>query len=398
MRGPSFPWIFPMNTIANHSQHALQIAQQMSTRAAFLIVGIAMAAWAPLVPYAKERIGLNDASLGSLLLFLGVGSFVTMPITGWLSGKFGCKRVMQLASLALMIIVPLLALVPNSFCLALVLMAFGASIGCLDVAMNIQAVEVEKASGRAMMSGFHGFFSVGGIFGAGLVSAALWLGASPVQSTLIVSFLIILLLIGGQRNWLSNKFHQPGSSPFVVPRGWVAYLGVMSFILFLAEGALLDWSALFLTLERGVEQSHAGWGYAIFSVAMTLGRLTGDKLVNYFGRFFIFLSGSLCAAVGLILAICTHSSASALLGFLLVGIGASNVVPILFSAAGNQKTMPVNMAISAMTTIGYAGILTGPALIGFVAHESSIAVAFGIIAGLLLLVAASAKQLLRATH
>jgi len=387
-----------MNTISQPSHPKLQSARQMATRAAFLIVGIAMAAWAPLVPYAKERIGLNDASLGSLLLFLGVGSFVTMPVTGWLSGKFGCKPVMQLASLALMILVPLLALVPNSVCLALVLMAFGASIGCLDVAMNIQAVEVEKASGRAMMSGFHGFFSVGGIFGAGLVSAALWLGASPVQSTLVVSGLIIVLLIGGQKNWLSDKFHQPGSSPFVVPRGWVAYLGVMSFILFLAEGALLDWSALFLTLERGVEQSQAGWGYAIFSVAMTLGRLTGDKLVNYFGRFFIFLSGSLCAAAGLILAITTHGSASALFGFLLVGVGASNVVPILFSAAGNQKTMPVNMAISAMTTIGYAGILAGPALIGFVAHQSSIAMAFGIIAGLLLLVAASAKQLLRATH
>jgi predicted MFS family arabinose efflux permease len=380
------------------SQPTQPIAQQMATRAAFLIVGIAMAAWAPLVPYAKERIGLNDASLGSLLLFLGVGSFATMPITGWLAGKFGCKRVMQLASLALMIIVPLLAVVPNSASLALVLAAFGASIGCIDVAMNIQAVEVEKASGRAMMSGFHGFFSLGGILGAGLISGALWLGASPLQSTLVVAILIILLLITGQRHWLSDKFHQPGSSPFVVPRGWVAYLGVMSFILFLAEGALLDWSALFLSLERGVAQSQAGWGYAIFSVAMTAGRLTGDKLVNYFGRFFIFLSGSLAAAAGLILAISTQSAAASLLGFLLVGIGASNVVPILFSAAGNQKTMPVNMAIAAMTTIGYAGILAGPALIGFVAHQSSIAVAFGVIAGLLLLVAGSARQLLRTGH
>jgi predicted MFS family arabinose efflux permease len=380
------------------SQPTQPIAQQMATRAAFLIVGIAMAAWAPLVPYAKERIGLNDASLGSLLLFLGVGSFATMPITGWLAGKFGCKHVMQLASLALMIIVPLLAVVPNSASLALVLAAFGASIGCIDVAMNIQAVEVEKASGRAMMSGFHGFFSLGGILGAGLISGALWLGASPLQSTLVVAILIILLLITGQRHWLSDKFHQPGSSPFVVPRGWVAYLGVMSFILFLAEGALLDWSALFLSLERGVAQSQAGWGYAIFSVAMTAGRLTGDKLVNYFGRFFIFLSGSLAAAAGLILAISTQSAAASLLGFLLVGIGASNVVPILFSAAGNQKTMPVNMAIAAMTTIGYAGILAGPALIGFVAHQSSIAVAFGVIAGLLLLVAGSARQLLRTGH
>lgn len=386
-----------MSTAAAFEQRA-QIAQQMATRAAFLIVGIAMAAWAPLVPYAKERIGLNDASLGSLLLFLGVGSFVTMPVTGWLSGKYGCKRVMQLASLALMITVPLLALVPNSVCLALALMVFGASIGCLDVAMNIQAVDVEKASGRAMMSGFHGFFSVGGILGAGLVAGGLWLGAGPVLATLPISLLIIALLLVSQRYWLSNKFHQPGSSPFVVPRGWVAYLGVMSFILFLAEGALLDWSALFLTLERGVEQSRAGWGYAIFSIAMTLGRLTGDKLVNYFGRFFIFLSGSLCATAGFILAISRPDAAAALVGFLLVGLGASNVVPILFSAAGNQKAMPVNMAISAMTTIGYAGILAGPALIGFVAHHSSIALAFGIIAALLLLVAASAKQLLRTGH
>ncbi|UJD81116.1 MFS transporter [Serratia rubidaea] len=371
------------------------IPEQIATRIAFFVSGLGMAAWAPLVPFAKLRLNLDDGSLGLLLLCIGAGSLLAMPLTGLLTGKLGCRRVILLAGLALCIDLPLLVLMDSTPGMGLALLLFGAAIGMIDVAMNIQAVIVERASGRAMMSGFHGFFSVGGIAGAGGVSLLLWLGLSPLAAVLATVLTIVLLLALAQKNLLRDSDAQDGGPLFVLPRGWVMFIGALCFIMFLAEGSMLDWSALFLTTLRGVEHSQAGLGYALFSIAMTIGRLNGDRVVNALGRYKMLLIGSLCAAVGLALAVVCDSAAIALLGFMLVGLGASNVVPILFSAAGNQHDMPANLAIASVTTLGYAGILAGPALIGFIAQVSSLTVAFGCVTVLLLAVTASAKAVTR---
>ncbi|MDC6118252.1 MFS transporter [Serratia rubidaea] len=371
------------------------IPEQIATRIAFFVSGLGMAAWAPLVPFAKLRLNLDDGSLGLLLLCIGAGSLLAMPLTGLLTGKLGCRRVILLAGLALCIDLPLLVLMDSTSGMGLALLLFGAAIGMIDVAMNIQAVIVERASGRAMMSGFHGFFSVGGIAGAGGVSLLLWLGLSPLAAVLATVLTIVLLLALAQKNLLRDSDAQDGGPLFVLPRGWVMFIGALCFIMFLAEGSMLDWSALFLTTLRGVDHSQAGLGYALFSIAMTIGRLNGDRVVNALGRHKMLLLGSLCAAVGLALAVVCDSAAIALLGFMLVGLGASNVVPILFSAAGNQHDMPANLAIASVTTLGYAGILAGPALIGFIAQVSSLTVAFGCVTVLLLAVTASAKAVTR---
>lgn len=372
-----------------------QPAVQLATRSIFLIAGIGMSSWAPLVPYAKARLDVSDAALGGLLLFLGLGSLIAMPLTGSLVGKQGCKRVILCSSLIVMLLLPFMATLATPVTLAIALMLFGAAIGTLDVAMNIQAVEVEKAAERTMMSGFHGFYSVGGIAGAGLVSAMLWLGLSPLQAVLAILLLLLLLLLGSQRWLLTERMHQENTPLFVVPRGWVLFLGLLCFILFLTEGAVLDWSALLLTQERMMPAAQAGLGYAVFSIAMSIGRLTGDRIVNRFSNRLVLAGGCLCAALGVLLLITINNVTVALLSFLLIGFGAANTVPILFSAAGRQTAMPVNMAISAMTTIGYAGILAGPALIGFVAHGFSLVTAFAAIVVLLVAVAASARLVTR---
>lgn len=372
-----------------------QPAVQLATRSIFLIAGIGMSSWAPLVPYAKARLDVSDAALGGLLLFLGLGSLIAMPLTGSLVGKQGCKRVILCSSLIVMLLLPFMATLATPVTLAIALMLFGAAIGTLDVAMNIQAVEVEKAAERTMMSGFHGFYSVGGIAGAGLVSAMLWLGLSPLQAVLAILLLLLLLLLGSQRWLLTERMHQENTPLFVVPRGWVLFLGLLCFILFLTEGAVLDWSALLLTQERMMPAAQAGLGYAVFSIAMSIGRLTGDRIVNRFSNRLVLAGGCLCAALGVLLLITVNNVTVALLSFLLIGFGAANTVPILFSAAGRQTAMPVNMAISAMTTIGYAGILAGPALIGFVAHGFSLVTAFAAIVVLLVAVAASARLVTR---
>ncbi|WP_431221631.1 MFS transporter [Serratia sp. L9] len=382
------------STLCNE-QRKPGVPEQVVTRLAFFIAGLGMATWAPLVPFAKTRISIDDGSLGLLLLCIGVGSILAMPLTGLLTGKFGCRRVILLAGIALCIDLPLLVLMDSTLGMALALLLFGAAIGMVDVAMNIQAVVVERASGRAMMSGFHGFFSIGGIAGAGGVSALLWLGLGPLQATLIAVAMILLLLFIASKNLLRESGGNKEGPMFVLPRGWVMFIGLLCFIMFLAEGSMLDWSALFLTSLRGMDHSQAGLGYALFSITMTLGRLNGDRVVNAMGRYQVLFLGSLCAAIGLALAIAINSVMASLIGFMLVGIGASNVVPILFSAAGNQQAMPANLAIASVTTVGYAGILAGPALIGFIAQVSSLTFALSCVAAMLLIVTASAKAITR---
>ncbi|ALX95879.1 MULTISPECIES: MFS transporter [Serratia] len=382
-------------TVTCNEQIKPGVPEQNATRLAFFIAGLAMATWAPLVPFAKTRINIDDGSLGLLLLCIGVGSIMAMPLTGLLTGKFGCRRVILLAGIALCIDLPLLVLMDSTLGMALALLLFGAAIGMIDVAMNIQAVVVERASNRAMMSGFHGFFSIGGIAGAGGVSALLWLGLGPLQATLIAVVAILALLLIASKNLLRESGGDKEGPMFVLPRGWVMFIGLLCFIMFLAEGSMLDWSALYLTTMRGMDHNQAGLGYALFSIAMTIGRLNGDRVVNAMGRYQVLLLGSLCAAIGLALAITIDSAIASLIGFMLVGVGASNVVPILFSAAGNQRVMPANLAIASVTTVGYAGILAGPAVIGLIAQVSSLTFALACVAALLLIVTASAKAVTR---
>lgn len=363
--------------------------QHRATRLVFFAAGLGMATWAPLVPYAKDRLGLDEGALGLLLLCLGAGSLCAMPFTGVLAARFGCRLVILTSGVILSLLLPALALAGSTWQLALALLVFGAAAGTFDVAINIQAVIVEKASRRPMMSGFHALFSVGGFAGAGCMALLLWLGLAPVWSCCVIIVLMALVLLAAQRHLLHTPEPAGTKSPlFVMPHGSVILIGLLCFIVFLAEGAVLDWSALFLT-ARGLEATKGGLGYAAFAIAMTSGRFTGDLLVRRFGGKRVMLAGGLCGAAGFFVTVAAPSADLSLLGFILVGLGAANIVPILFTAAGNQHAMPPSMAVAAITTIGYAGILAGPALIGLVAHASSLNMSFAGLGCALLLVAAS---------
>ncbi len=384
-----------MTALDAAQQHKYQSRLNWGTRTIFLINGLGMSAWAPLVPFARDRLQLSGASLGALLLCLGIGSLAAMPVTGTLVARFGCRRVMGFSTLLVLLMMPLLATADSHLVMAAALMLFGAGLGMLDVAMNYQAVQVEQAADKPMMSGFHGFFSLGGILGAGTVSLLLSRAFTPLHATLVVMAVMLLLLLWRLPVLMNQRLHQPDQPWLVIPRGWVVFLGLLCFILFLAEGAVLDWGALLLLQNPAMSPAYAGLGYAVFSVAMTLGRFSGDKIIQRFGRYPVMLTGALTAAAGMTLAVWLPWPEIALLAFLLVGFGLSNTVPMLFNAAGNQQDMPANLAISAMTTLGYAGILSGPALIGFISQWISLSGAFLMIALLLLAVAASARKVAR---
>ena len=292
--------------------------EQMSTRVAFFIAGFGIAAWAPLVPYAKARAGLDEGTLGLLLLCLGVGSILAMPMAGILATRFGCRRVAVGGTLLICAALPLLATVSSIPALIGALFMFGAGLGTVDSTVNLQAVIVERASGKTMMSGFHGLFSLGGIVGAAGVSALLGFGLSPLMAMLVVVVMLLVALCKAAPHMLPYGSESSGPA-FAIPHGIVLFIGGMCFIVFLAEGAALDWSAVFLAQERGIDTAYAGLGYAAFALTMTVGRLTGDRIVRRLGATRVIVFGGLTAATGLFLATFAPDWEWALVGYALLG-------------------------------------------------------------------------------
>lgn len=375
-----------------HRKPAAGRAEQHSTRLLFLLAGFAAAAWASLVPVAKAATGVNEGELGLVLLCLGIGSLLAMPVSGVVSTRHGCRKVLMVCGVALCACLPLLASVQNVFTLAAALFFFGAMIGTFDCVMNIQAVIVERDSKRPLMSGFHGFYSLGGLLGAATTSTIMDLGVSPFATVSAIALAGVLLLMLIRRHVL--PYGNPAEGPpFALPRGEVLFLGMLCMTVFLVEGSMMDWSAVMLTENHGMPVAQAGYGFAAFSLTMTFGRLTGDRIVARVGRRSVVTVGGLLAMGGILLATLVPLWQAALLGYAMVGLGCSNIVPVLFTAVGRQTSMPQSVAVPAMSTLGYAGVLAGPAAIGFIAHHSSLPMAFLLVAALMLFVAISGRFL-----
>ncbi|WP_035439424.1 MFS transporter, partial [Asaia sp. SF2.1] len=333
------------------------------------------------------RCGLSDAHLGLLLLCLGMGSIVAMPVAGLLTGRFGCRWVIAIATLAVCCTLPVLASSAFPPLLAVTLIIFGASVGSIDCAVNVQAIIVERACQTTMMSGFHGLFSVGGLLGAIGVSGLLSLGLSPTHASF--AGVALLIMVGSLTipGLLTERKSVDDGPIFVLPHGIILVIGIMCFITFLAEGAALDWSAVFLATVRHVDMRYTGLGYAAFAAMMTFGRLLGDRVVRHFSGRIIIAGGSLLACLGMLLVATVPVWQITFTGYALVGAGCANVVPVLYSSVGRQTFMPEHLAVSAITTLGYSGILAGPAALGFVSQTVSLPFALGSVGVLLAAVA-----------
>jgi len=256
--------------------------------------------------------------------------------------------------------------------------------------VNIHAVEVERAVGRPLMSGFHALFSIGGFAGSAAMTFLLSLAFGAFTATLICSAVMVIAMLPTWRRLLATAQGEPGPL-FVMPHAIVLLLAALAAITFLVEGAMLDWSALLLVDGGLVPEAQGGLGYMLFSVAMTAGRLGGDAVVARIGDRTTLVSGSLLAIAGFAVLLAAPVAAVAMAGFLLIGFGASNLVPVLFRRAGTQRVMPAGLAIAAITTCGYAGILVGPAGVGFVARVVGLPAAFAMLAALMGLVTLSAR-------
>jgi len=349
-----------------------------ATRASFFVAGVNLSAWAPLVPYARDRLHAGEAELGLLLLALGIGSVCAMPVAGWAALRVGCRRLIVMLGMLGLLCLPGLGWASSFAGLAALLFVYGAALGGMDVAINLHAVTVERQSTRPLMSGFHGCFSIGCIAGAGSVAAMLWLGAAPWVAVWPAVLFNAACLWRGAPHLLAGG---GDGGHWHWPHGRLLLLGGMTFATFLMEGAMLDWSAIAFNTLQQVDTARAGSAYAVFAVTMTAGRFAGDRWVARHGGMPVLLLGTTVAVAGLALALWTTSPAWALAGYAAAGLGAANIAPLAFSAAGRQAGTSPQVAVAAVSAMGYSGSLAGPALIGFIAHASSLSLAMTCVAG-----------------
>ncbi|NJS39318.1 MAG: MFS transporter [Rhodobacteraceae bacterium] len=364
--------------------------------AMFLANGFVMGAWAPQIPLLMPRHNVTESVLGLLILVLGIGAVSAMLFSGKLIARFGGRVVLSVFSLALIPVLPMVVFSPNLWVLALFMAVFGAMAGCMDVAMNAQAVEVERRLHRAIMSSSHGFWSLGGFFGGFAGSFVIEHLGSEVQS-LLTAGITAVLVFGAM------PFLLPTAPPVVteaapprthlLPRDaglWL--LGFMAFFSMVPEGAVLDWAAIYLQKELGSDVFRSGLAFAFFAGAMAVMRFAGDGVRNRFGAVRTLRVSGLIGAAGLMGGALAPADWIAIVSFAVAGLGVANMVPIMFSAAGNRAGIPSALAISTVTMVGYCGILVAPASIGWVAEHFGFRPTYAALALLLVAVALLAAR------
>jgi predicted MFS family arabinose efflux permease len=365
------------------------------TAGIFFANGATFGIWATQIPLVRERLDLDTTVLGVLLLVLGAGAVTAMAASGYLIRRFGSAALTRFSAAAFIALLPLTAIAPSLLLLAPVLFAFGAAGGSMDVAMNAHAAEVERHASRVYMSSFHGMWSMGGLIGAGLGSLMLAVMPGPVQA--VIAALVIGAVAAASQGGLLPQVATPEghTRAHLRPDVLALVIGTMAAVTFAAEGSVLDWSSLYMRSALGAPPELVGFGYAAFSAAMAAGRFVGDRIRRRYGAAAIIRGGAILAALGLFVAPATGSVGGAIVGFALTGLGLSNVVPVLISAAGAMRNGDV--AIATVTTLGYGGLLAAPPLLGFVADATSLATMFVLVAALCIVVAAGSGVVRSAT-
>jgi predicted MFS family arabinose efflux permease len=346
----------------------------------FLAQGIVIGSWVAQIPIVKERFRLDDAVLGLTLLAVAVGSVSSLLSTSHLIARFGSRWVTWVMTLLLAATLPLISIVAIYPALVALLVLFGAFASAMDVAMNAQAVGVEARLGRPVLSTFHGIWSVGGLIGAGLASLALSNGISDtLYLALIAVGLVVVASVGRPRLLPAENDRRADQPVFVRPPRALVGLGLLAILAMMSEGAIGDWSGVYLRDWLKTDVGFAATGYATFALTMTIGRLLGDTLrTRLDSSTLLRLCGGL-AALGLGIALLGNHPIVALAGFGCVGLGLANVIPIVFSLTGRIQEMPTATAVAAVATCGYAGNFIGPPLIGFVAQSTSLPIGLGLI-------------------
>ncbi|MFJ6085529.1 MFS transporter [Streptomyces sp. NPDC092369] len=358
--------------------HPLRAAR-VATFVYFSLCGTLMGTWVVNIPAIEERVGISHATLGALLVLLGLGAFIGMQVAGGLTDRLGARTVVPATAVVCSAALVLPGLPREPWTLGAALLVFGFCNGCLDVSMNAHAVHVEKAYGRPVMSAFHATFSVGGVLAALVGAATASAGLSPAAGMAAMGALGIAVAVVSARALLpaaptaadTGSAGETEQAPAARRRGaggriWI--LAALALLVMLCEGAANDWSALHLKDVLDAPASTAAFAYGTFAATMTIGRLTADRLVARFGSMAILRYGAATAGVGITIVTVSPWIWAAFAGWALFGLGLSGCVPQLFSAAGHADPAAAGANVSRVAGLGYVGMLAGPAVIGWLTH------------------------------
>ncbi|MFC9131985.1 MFS transporter [Streptomyces sp. NPDC057099] len=362
-------------------------AARVATYVYFVLYGTLLGTWVVHIPAIEERVGISHATLGGLLVVLGLGAFVGMQVAGPLTDRLGTRVVVPAGGVLCGATLFLPGLAQDPWTLAGALLVFGLCNGCLDVSMNAHAVHVEKAYGRPVMSGFHATFSVGGVLAALAGAGAAGAGLHPAAGMAAMGAVGVVISLASARALLPaapavespGSAEAPGTSPAVErggSTGRVWLLAVLALMVMLCEGAANDWSALHMKDVLGASAGAAAFAYGTFAAAMTVGRLLADRFVARFGSLAILRHGAIMAAVGITLVVLGPWMWAVFTGWALFGLGLSGCVPQLFSAAGHADPTAAGANVSRVAGLGYVGMLAGPAVIGWLTHVVALNHAF----------------------
>ncbi|MCI0999913.1 MFS transporter [Ochrobactrum sp. C6C9] len=356
----------------------------------FLANGYIFGGWAPKIPEFAARLGLDSAGMGLMILVFGVGSLAMMPVAGALSAQRGSGAVVRIFALAFIPALLIIALVPNVVTAVIVMFYFGGTMAAMDVAMNANAVAVEKSMRRAIMSSCHAFWSLGGLIGAATGGFLITQFGSTVHA-LVATIAAAIMIAVAWPSIIADKFHHSSGEKqkLTLPRNPLPWLvGVMALFSMVPEGAIIDWSAYHMRQDLGASVTLAGFGFAAFSFSMAVMRFAGDLVRDRFGAVRTLRACTTIAIIGMLIVGFSTDPYVSLVGFAICGIGISNMVPIAFSMAGNMPGVNPSVGLSIATTLGYSGMLVAPSLIGFVAKHSGFGVVFIALPVLLLVVLA----------
>jgi MFS family permease len=350
---------------------------RISVGAFFLMHGLTFASWASRIPSIQEKLNLSASALGSVLFALPLGFFISLPLTGWLIGKIGSKKVVIISSILYSLSLVLIGASDQTLSLVVSLFLLGFFANQLNISINTQAVFVERLYKKRLMATFHGLWSVAGFAGAAIGTAMISRQVAPLNHFIFIS-LVFLIVTAIAAFYLVKKdeITAEKSPLFSMPDRSLVGLGFIAFCSMIAEGAMFDWSGIYFRKVVQVEAELTGLGYTAFMIAMAAMRFLADGLSNRFGLRIILQMSGLLTTIGLLLSVLFPTMIPSLIGFFIIGIGVSSVVPMVYSAAGKSKTLSAGAALTAVSSLGFMGFLIGPPIIGFIAEASSLRISF----------------------
>jgi MFS family permease len=353
---------------------------RIATSIFFFIAGLTYSSWACRIHDIKSQFGLGNAGLGSVLFALPIGLMVSLPVSGWLVTKTGSRRVLIAAGLLFPIMLTFIGFTTQVWQLVIVLFCFGFVNNLFEISMNTQAVGIENLYGRSIMASFHGLWSLAGFTGVGIGTLAVNLNWPIWQHFLIVAVLCWVMVFSARGYLLPVDAPTDDGPLFVMPDKKILQLGLIAFASLVTEGTMFDWSGVYFQKVVQVPEALTTVGYIAFMGTMAGGRFVADKVVTRLGTKLVLTYAGMISSTGLLIAILFPHIVTATLGFLLVGIGVSSIVPLVLALAGRSETMAPGMAIAAVSTVGFLGFLIGPPLIGFIAAALDLRWSFGLIA------------------